>query len=124
MTMEKFFILKEVSKKVSEVFDKELEKNENIVNNLRKEFYNLFIERLDMPNFVWEIFYQFYVDGRSYYERIIDSRHPKNGLVGIKRLPSETMDYIYDPLSAKVLLYLQYLLCVFIISSHNVKKLQ
>jgi hypothetical protein len=92
-----------------EIIDKELQQNENIVKNLRNEFYKLFIERLNMEDFVWDIFYNYMVDGRVFYERIIDTRHPKNGLVGVKRLPSETMDYIYDPLSAKILLYIQYL---------------
>ena len=92
-----------------EIVDKELAENENIVNNLRNEFYKLFTEKLEMPNFVWELFYKYMVDGRCYYERIIDTRHPKNGIIGIKSLPSETMDYIYDPLSARVILYMQYL---------------
>jgi hypothetical protein len=92
-----------------EIIDKELEKNENIVKNLRQEFYKLFIERLSMDDFVWGMFHNYMVDGRVFYERIIDSRHPKNGIIHVKRLPSETMDYIYDPLSSEIILYMQYL---------------
>ena len=92
-----------------DIIDKDLKQNENIVKNLRDEFKDLFVEKLDLPHEIWDLFHTYLVDGRCFYERIIDTRKPKEGLVGIKKLPSETMDYLYDPLSGEILLYMQYL---------------
>lgn len=92
-----------------DIIDRELQKNENIVRNLRQEFKDLFVENIDMPHEVWDLFHTYMVDGRVYYERIIDTRRKNQGIVKIKKLPTETMDYIYDPLSGEILLYFQYL---------------
>jgi hypothetical protein len=88
--------------------DKELEKNENIVNNIKLEFNELFRERINMKEKVWDMFWSLYIDGRVYYERVIDQRNPKKGIINIKRLPSETMDFFYDPLSGRIIGYVQY----------------
>lgn len=92
-----------------DVIDKNLEKNENIVNNLKKEFNELFREKIDMKTKVWDILWNFYTDGRIYYERVIDKNHPKKGITNIKKLPSETMDFFYDPISGRITHYIQYL---------------
>jgi len=91
------------------IIDPSLEKNENIVKNITNEFKELFENRIDLEEMLWDLICTYYIDGRVYFEKIIDTRHPKNGLIGLKRLPTETMDYIYDPLSGKVIAYFQYL---------------
>jgi hypothetical protein len=101
-----------------EIKDKELEKNENVVNNLKKEFHDLFREKLNMKEQVWNILWTYYIDGRVYYERIIDERSPSKGIINIKRLPTETMDFFYDPISGRITGYVQY------IKGRNVKKPQ
>jgi hypothetical protein len=92
-----------------EIIDKNLQSNENIVNNLKKEFNELFREQLDMKTKVWDLLWTFYVDGRVYYERVIDKSKPKRGIINIKRLPTESMDFFYDPLSGDIIAYIQYL---------------
>jgi hypothetical protein len=62
-----------------------------------------------MKQKVWDLLWTYYIDGRVYYERVIDEKHPKRGIVDIKKLPSETMDYYYNPLSGEVMAYVQYL---------------
>ncbi len=99
---------------VGEVFhlvikDKDLQKNENVVKNLKREFYDLFVERLKLKEKIWDLMWTYYIDGRVYYERIIDTQKPKRGIINIKRLPTETMDFFYDPLSGRILGFIQYL---------------
>ncbi len=92
------------------ITDTELSKNENIVKNINREFKYLFEETIDnFQDFLWDAFRTYMIDGRFYYERIIDSRKPKNGIIGIKKLPSETMDYFYEPKSGRIYAYMQYL---------------
>jgi hypothetical protein len=93
-----------------EIIDSELSRNENIVNNINKEFKYLFEDLIeDFEDFLWDAFRTFMIDGRFYYERIIDLRKPKNGIVGLKKLPAETMDYFYEPKSGYIYNYVQYL---------------
>lgn len=94
-----------------EIIDPELNKNENIVSNIRREFTNLFYKTIkDFPDILWDMVRTYYIDGRVYYERVINQAHQKRGIVNIKKLPSETMDFIYDPGTGKTILYFQYLL--------------
>ena len=99
---------------IGEVFhlnikDKKLQKNENVVNNLKNEFNELFREKLELKEKVWELLWTYYIDGRVYYERIINIKKQKEGIINIKKLPTETMDYFYDPISGKIRGYVQYL---------------
>ena len=99
---------------VGEVFhlhikDKDLQKNENVVKNLKREFYDMFVERLQLKEKIWDLMWTYYIDGRVYYERIIDTGKKKKGIINIKRLPTETMDYFYDPLSGRIMGFIQYL---------------
>lgn len=89
--------------------DSKLLNNENISNNINNEFNELFNNRIEIEDKLWNMFRNYYIDGRTYYERIIDKNHPKNGIINIKILPSETMDYLYDPISGKFLYFFQYL---------------
>ena len=91
-----------------EIIDKDLQTNENIVKNLKKEFNDLFREKLDMKDKVWDLLWSYYIDGRVYYERVVDKNKPKMGIINIKKLPTETMDFFYDPLSGDIIAYLQY----------------
>lgn len=92
-----------------EIKDKLLSNNENILKNLNDEFHKLFNESINTETELWNMFRNYFIDGRIYYERVIDQRHPKNGVINIKILPSETMDYIYNPLSGKITFFFQYL---------------
>ena len=84
-----------------EIIDPDLAKNENIVNNLNKEFNNLFYNQFSnaQDNFqdkLWDMVRSYYIDGRIYYERVININDKSKGVVNMKKLPSETMDYIYN----------------------------
>lgn len=92
-----------------EINDKELTQNENIVNNLHKEFEDLFVKRIKIKDILWDLIRTFYIDGRVFFEKVIDEKKEKKGLINIKRLPTETMDYIYDPFTGQIQAYFQYL---------------
>lgn len=98
-----------------EILDDKLANNENIVNNLYTEFHDLFYNRLDIETKLWDFFRTYLIDGRLYYERVIKKSNPKAGIHSIKLLPSDTMDFVYDPMTGRITTYYQYL-------SPNVKR--
>ena len=72
------------------------QKNKNITNILLKEFEDLFYNILDIESEVDDLFRTFLIDGRVYFERIINENDVKAGIQKIKKLPTETMDFNYD----------------------------
>jgi hypothetical protein len=92
-----------------EIKDEKLLQNENIVKNIQDEFEDLFYNRLDINDKLWDILRSYYIDGRVFYERIIDSAHPSNGIIGIKKLPAESMDYLINPITGEIVNFFQYL---------------
>ena len=95
--------------------DEKLEKNENIVKNIYFEFKELFDNRIDLGEKLWDMFRNYLIDGRLYYERVVKKSDPKYGIVTIKKLPSETMDFIYNPRTSRIEVFFQYL-------SKNIKR--
>ena len=92
-----------------DIVDDDLAKNENIQKVLYKEFNDLFYDKIQIHDKVWDFFRNYMIDGRVFYERIIRESKPKEGIINIKRLPAETMDYEYDPKTGKITVYYQYL---------------
>jgi len=92
-----------------EILDKELSNNKNVVNNLQTEFNKLFYDRIDIATKIRDLLRTYFIDGRVYYERIINKQRPKDGIVNIKKLPTLTMDYDYDKRTGKTLGFYQYL---------------
>lgn len=91
-----------------EILDQELQKNENACNNIKNEFDILFHKRIRINNHIMGYFRTYYIDSEVFIEKIINKSKPSMGLIGLKKLPTETMDYILDPKTAKVLYYFQY----------------
>lgn len=89
--------------------DENISKNENIKNNITKEFEELIYNRLDLTRNIKDYFIRLFVDGEIYTENIIDNKNKKKGILYWKRLPPETMDFIYDYSSGKIEFFLQYL---------------
>lgn len=92
-----------------DITDSKLEDNENILKNITDEFRELFENRINLADFLWEAINTYYIDGRVFFEKIIDTNNKKKGIIGLKKLPSETMDYLYNPLSGKYDAFFQYL---------------
>ena len=86
-----------------------LVKNKNITKTLHKEFEELFYDRVDIDDKIWDLYRSFLVDGRLYYERIAKDSNVKNGIINMKKLPAETMDMEYDPRTGRIIRFYQYL---------------
>ena len=91
------------------ILDDDLSANKNITETLITEFNDLFYKKLDINNKIPDLMRSYMVDGRLFYERIIKESSPSLGIFNIKKLPAETMDYLYDQLSGKIIKYFQYL---------------
>lgn len=89
--------------------DSEISNNDNISKMLQKEFEILFHDRMKINKILDELFMTYYIDGRVYWENIIDINNPDSGIIGIKKLPTETMDFVYNVITGKVEFYVQYL---------------
>jgi len=93
-----------------DITDEKLAKNDNIQKILYKEFKALFFERMDCNDTLWDWMRTYFIDGRIFYERIIDINNKGKGILGVKKLPTETMDYEYEPKTGRIMSYYQYLL--------------
>jgi len=91
------------------IINEKMAKNKNITNNIQKEFDELFNKRLKISEEIWDLFRTYLIDGRVYYERIINESKKSDGIQRIKRLPSETMDFDYDAKTGQILAFYQYL---------------
>ena len=93
-----------------DITDEKLAKNENMTKTLYSEFEKLFYENIDINDKLWELLKTYFIDGRVFYERIIDTANRSKGILNIRKLPSETMDYEYEPKTGRILTYYQYLI--------------
>jgi len=92
-----------------EIIDEDMSKNGNISANLQKEFVDLFYDKIGLKWEMFNLMYNYFVDGKVFFERIINSARPSQGIIGIKRLPCETMDFEYDPVTGRITAYYQFL---------------
>lgn len=92
-----------------DIVDDDLANNQNVVKNLNEEFEQLFWNRIDIGDIIGDFFRTYFVDGRLFYERIIQQGKPSLGIISIKKLPTLTMDFDYDRKTGKTLTYYQYL---------------
>ena len=91
------------------IIDEELNGNKNVAKNLQKEFNDLFYKRIKIKYHMWDLMYHYFVDGKVYFEHVVNKNRPKDGILDIKRLPSETMDFEFDPITGKITAFYQYL---------------
>lgn len=91
------------------ITSEKIKENDNIRKIITREFDKLFFERIDINDNLWEWFRNFLVDGRFFYERIVDRNNTKKGIINVKKLPAETIDYEVNPITGKITVYYQYL---------------
>lgn len=89
--------------------DEKLQKNKNAVKNLTNEFNELVYNRLHLNTKVQNYFEDYLIDGELYLENVIDLNNTKRGLLYWKKLPTETMDFIYNYQSGQIDAFIQYL---------------
>lgn len=90
-----------------EILDPDINENENIVNNLNEEFDELFHRKIRINNQIVDFFRTYYIDAELYLEKVVQKGKASNGIVNLKKLPTETMDYFINPRSGRVEWYYQ-----------------
>jgi hypothetical protein len=91
------------------ILDLEYQNNENIQNNLTDQFTDLFYKKLKINDIIWDFIKTYYIDGKVFIEKIIQKNKPSNGIISLKKLPTETMDFDIDPITSKINVFYQYL---------------
>ena len=89
--------------------DEKILKNETVMKVIKQEFEELFFNRLDINRHIQEYFRSYIIEGRLYYERIINTARHKDGIQNIKKLPATTMDYYHDYKTGLIIGFIQYL---------------
>jgi len=92
-----------------DILDPEITKNENIVNNITDEFDSLFFKKMSINNIIFDFIRSYFVDGKLYLEKVTNASKPSVGIIGLKKLPCETMDSFVDPKTGRITGYVQYL---------------
>ena len=63
----------------------DLEYSNKVKDRIRKEFYNV-LKLLDFNNTAYELFRQWYVDGRLYHHIMIDEKKPREGIKELRKI--------------------------------------
>lgn len=92
-----------------EILDSSISNNENIVNNLRLEFDDLFHKKIKINGIIIDFFRTYFIDAEIFLEKVIQKGKSSRGIVGLKKLPTETMDMFVNPVTGKVEWYYQVL---------------
>ena len=92
-----------------EIIDSEINNNENIKNNLRLEFDDLFHNKLRINNHVIDYFRTYFIDAEIFLEKVIQKNKSSRGIIALKKLPTETMDVFVNPTTGKIEWYYQVL---------------
>ena len=70
-----------------------LNASDGIKKKVREEF-KFILELLDFDKKAHEIFRNWYIDGRLYYNKVIDQKNPQNGIQELRYIDSAKMKYI------------------------------
>jgi len=90
-----------------DILKKELE-NENIQKNIKEQFDDLFNNRLRIDESIMDYITSYFIDSELYIEKVINTTKKSLGIMKLKKLPPETMDYITDQETGEISLFLQY----------------
>ena len=81
------------------VLDK-LDYTESIKNKIREEFEYL-LKLLNFNNNAYEIFRKWYIDGRLYYNIVIDEKNPRSGIKDLRYIDPRKIRKIREPIKEK-----------------------
>ena len=70
-----------------------LNASDGIKKKLREEFKYI-LELLDFDKKAHEIFRNWYIDGRLYYNKVIDQKNPQDGIQELRYIDSAKMKYV------------------------------
>lgn len=90
-----------------EILDNDINDNENIVHNLEEEFDELFHRKMRINENIIDYVRTYYVDAELYLEKVVQQGKASNGIINVKKLPTETMDYYINPKTGRIEWYYQ-----------------
>lgn len=88
------FINKDDNGDIIKIDFRDISLSETQKSKIRKEFQK-YISYFDFDNKGWEYVRSMLVDAEIYFEHIIHKQYPKEGILGILTVPSDTIDPVY-----------------------------
>ena len=76
----------------------DLEYSDSFKNKVREEFYNV-LRLLDFNNQGYDIFKQWYVDGRLYYHILVNESKPRNGIQELRKIDPRKIKKIREKIT-------------------------
>ncbi len=92
-----------------EILNKEISENKNIITNLEENFDELFHKNIRINDNIIDYVRSYFVDAELYLEKIINKSKPSLGILKLKRLPTETVDFKINRKTGQIEAYFQYI---------------
>jgi len=97
------FIVKDENNKIVHInFSSYLKLNEEIKNELIKEFYR-FINIYDLEHKGWSYIRRLLIEGELFFENVIHEKNREKGIIGILSIPGELINPVYDNIQNNVI---------------------
>lgn len=77
------------------IFQQAMDIDDSVKREIEKEF-NRIVRYFEFDTKGWEYFRNLLIDGEVFFENIIHEKHKELGILGIKLMPVELLDPIYD----------------------------
>lgn len=76
----------------------DIDEGKALKDRIREEFYNI-LKLLDFNNLAYDIFRQWYIDGRLYYHIMIDEKKPRDGIKELRKIDPRKIKKIREKVS-------------------------
>ena len=76
----------------------DIDEGKALKDRIREEFYNV-LKLLDFNNLAYDIFRQWYIDGRLYYHIMIDEKKPRDGIKELRKIDPRKIKKIREKVS-------------------------
>ena len=76
----------------------DIDEGKGLKDRIREEFYNV-LKLLDFNNLAYDIFRQWYIDGRLYYHIMIDEKKPRDGIKELRKIDPRKIKKIREKVS-------------------------
>ena len=76
----------------------DIDEGKSLKDRIREEFYNV-LKLLDFNNLAYDIFRQWYIDGRLYYHIMIDEKKPRDGIKELRKIDPRKIKKIREKVS-------------------------
>jgi len=83
------------SEKLIEINLDSINLSDNIKQSIQNEFYNI-LKMLEFKTRGADIFRRWYIDGRIYYQKIIDNKNPKRGVIELRYIDPRKIKKVRD----------------------------